>query len=329
MAHHEDREVSRRKLLGGLGTFAGASLLVGARKGAAASPAGETGAEGLPTFAPAGYVQPEGVIAPVAPAVNPAWTYLTVGYRSFFSQTPITTTVDVNGLHAATEGFFTAALDLPQGAILREATFHVYNASPSTGLSVGVGVLTPPSASMGGSFGFTSPNALVHTVTLTSFPFVNPIDNTLSGYLLSSFLTGGATFGLLGARLAWEKGLFFTAVNPQVRKLDTRSPGPFTGKLAGGVTIAPISLLPELPSGAKAAVLNVTVTQTEGAGFLGLFPDGTAWPHTSSINWSGPGQTVANGTTVSVSPAGALSIICGGTADAKAHVVVDLLGYYL
>jgi len=328
MAHHEDREVSRRRLLGGLGTFAGASLLVGARKGAAASAAGEAGADGLPTFAPAGYVQPEGVIAQVAPPVNPAWTYLTLGYRSFFSQTPVTTTVDANGLHAATDASFTAALDLPQGAILREATFYVFNASSNTGLGVGVGVLSPPSTFGGGSFGFSSPNALVHTVTLTGF-VGSPVDNTLRGYFLSSFLTGGATFGLQGARLAWEKGLFFTAVNPQIRKLDTRSPGPFTGKLAGGVTIAPISLLPELPAGAKAAVLNVTVTQTEGAGFLGLFPDGTAWPHTSSINWSGPGQTVANGTTVSVSPAGALSIICGGTADAKAHVIVDLLGYYL
>jgi hypothetical protein len=79
-------------------------------------------------------------------------------------------------------------------------------------------------------------------------------------------------------------------------------------------------------AGAKAALVNLTITNTEGSGFLGLFPTGTAWPGTSSINWSGPNQIVANSATVAVSPEGSIDIFCGG--GGRTHVVVDLLGYY-
>jgi len=184
MAEGEDRSVSRRKLLGGLGTFAGASLVVGARSGAAAPAAESPAFEGLPTIAPPGYVHPEGVIANVAPAINPAWTYRTLGWDAFFSQTPVATTVDLNGLHAPTDATFFAPVELPQGALLREATFFVYNASPTTGLAVGVAISAPPTVILGGAISFSQANALVHTVTISNFDIFNPVDNTSRGYAL-------------------------------------------------------------------------------------------------------------------------------------------------
>lgn len=280
---------------------------------------------GMPTsrLQPAG---PEAAPA-AAPAVNPAWSYLTLGYDSFHPTTALTTTVDGNGIRpTAGDGTFVYPLHLPQGAVLREATFYVYNVSTSTGLSVGIGVLTPPSTFVGGTFAFTSPTAGVHTVTISSISIGNPVDNTTLGYFLSSYLQAGGQFALQGARIAWENGLVLTPVRPQVRKLDTRLPGPLTGKVVDGQTIT-VPLTPELPAGAKLALANVTITETEGAGYLSLFPAGTPFPGTSTINWSGPGAIVANDTTVAVSTSGALSVYCGGTS-ARTHVIIDLLGYY-
>jgi hypothetical protein len=79
-----------------------------------------------------------------------------------------------------------------------------------------------------------------------------------------------------------------------------------------------------------AAILNVTVTATTGNGFLAVYPPGTPWPGTSTLNWSA-GQTVANGVQVGVGLGGNLGttgvwLRFGGMG--LAHVIVDLLGYY-
>ena len=152
------------------------------------------------------------------------------------------------------------------------------------------------------------------------------VNNTAFAYGLSAFLQPPETqFGFFGARVAWSNGLLLSQLSPQARKLDTRNPGPLTGKIITG-QIKTLALTPELIVGAKSALVNLTITNTEGSGFLGLFPSGTPWPGTSSINWSGPNQIVANSATVAVSPAGSIDIICGG--GGRTHVVVDLVGYY-
>jgi hypothetical protein len=79
-----------------------------------------------------------------------------------------------------------------------------------------------------------------------------------------------------------------------------------------------------------AALLNLTVTGTTGNGFLAVYPPGTPWPGTSTVNWSA-GQTVANGVQVAVGVGGdrataGVWLRCGG--GGQAHVIADLLGYY-
>jgi hypothetical protein len=77
-------------------------------------------------------------------------------------------------------------------------------------------------------------------------------------------------------------------------------------------------------NGVSAVVLNVTVTENTGDGYLSLYGAGTSRPATSSINWAA-GQTVANQVTVPVGTGGAVSIYnhLGSTA-----VIADVVGYY-
>ena len=224
---------------------------------------------------------------------------------------------------------FSAALDLPQGAVHAGGGVRVLQRQqPPTGLGVGLTRTSArvPERSAGASWpSADSCAARKHTIVITSLQpsATSTTWPSCTGCRPSS--SGRARFGFFGARVAWSNGLLLTQLSPQARKLDTRNPGPLTGKIITGQTKT-LALTPELIVGAKSALVNLTITNTEGSGFLGLFPSGTSWPGTSSINWSGPNQIVANSVTVAVSPEGSIDISCGG--GGRTHVVVDLLGYY-
>lgn len=89
----------------------------------------------------------------------------------------------------------------------------------------------------------------------------------------------------------------------------------------------------QFPDEAVAVTFNVTVTQTEGAGFVQVEGFGFADGSTSTVNWSSAGQTVANGgvarLTVAFDDPGAIGVHLGGLPSAKAHVVLDITGYYM
>jgi hypothetical protein len=99
------------------------------------------------------------------------------------------------------------------------------------------------------------------------------------------------------------------------------------GALAGGATRnVDCRLGGAVPAGASAVLLNLTAVSTTGAsGFLSLFPAGTTWPGNSSLNWSSPGQVVANTTTVAVRRSDATFTV---RASATTHFLVDVIGYY-
>lgn len=73
-------------------------------------------------------------------------------------------------------------------------------------------------------------------------------------------------------------------------------------------------------------MVNLTVTQTVGSGFLSVYAaDLTTPPTISSINWTATGQTVAN-LTVSACSLGSIKVTCGGTGST--HFLIDVLGVY-
>ncbi len=92
------------------------------------------------------------------------------------------------------------------------------------------------------------------------------------------------------------------------------------GTMSNGSTLTVATGL----SGAQAAVVQLTVTNTTAAGFLSAFAGGTAWPGTSDLNWV-PGQTTSVRAIVPVSSNGSIELyLHGGSAD----VLVDVSGSF-
>ena len=78
-----------------------------------------------------------------------------------------------------------------------------------------------------------------------------------------------------------------------------------------------------------AAFLNVTITETEGSGFLRVSGTDSSGerpiPVTSNVNWSQNGQTLANLVLTTVGSEAGVDIFAGGAG--RTHVVVDVQGY--
>ncbi|WP_370082632.1 TolB family protein [Streptacidiphilus sp. MAP12-16] len=131
-------------------------------------------------------------------------------------------------------------------------------------------------------------------------------------------------FGYYGGS---NTGQDFVGVAPN-RLLDTRhAVGVSTSTpLAAGHTIA-LQVTggnTGVPSGVKAVILNVTVTDTTGSGHLTAWADGSAQPSSSNLNWTGSSQTLPNQVIVPVGSNGKVDLYVNSTTD----VIADVFGYY-
>lgn len=113
------------------------------------------------------------------------------------------------------------------------------------------------------------------------------------------------------------------------RVVDSRSGlGTTTGRLNTGETRT-ISMSSIFSSGYDlTAVLNVTVTQTKGSGYLTLWQTGLSRPGISNINWWGSNQTYGNLAVVGLrkTPV-SFDVHCGGSGSAT-QIIVDVVGYF-
>jgi hypothetical protein len=115
-----------------------------------------------------------------------------------------------------------------------------------------------------------------------------------------------------------------------MRLLDSRvsTPGGPAGKLqpghSFGVTVPSLDGNPVV-----AAYLNVTITQTVGAGYLVVAPSDLSGerplPPTSNINWSTSGLTLANLVLTAVGGENGVEVHAEGSGPTD--VIVDLQGY--
>jgi hypothetical protein len=142
--------------------------------------------------------------------------------------------------------------------------------------------------------------------------------------------------GLLMAPLASSasastvSGSTYTAVTPY-RITDTRDGSnlPNAGKTlrAGGTITVQVTGTGDasgVPTGATAAALNVTATDTTAASYLSVYPASTSQPTVANLNFAA-GQTVAGFMMVPLSSSGAVTVFnYTGSAD----VVVDVDGFY-
>ena len=112
-------------------------------------------------------------------------------------------------------------------------------------------------------------------------------------------------------------------VLPAHRLLDTRAGA--TRPVDGATVRLALGGDADVPGEATAVVLNVTVTDTVGPGYVTVWPAGLARPVASNLNVNAAGQTVAN---LVVVPLGA-----GGSVDvflqSAAHLVADVVGAFV
>ena len=122
----------------------------------------------------------------------------------------------------------------------------------------------------------------------------------------------------------------FAALVP-ARLLDSRHDGSTVDgtivnlgiRAAGSVTELPVAGRGGVAADAPAVVLNVTVTDADGAGYVTVYPCGSPRPLASSVNFVG-GVTVANGVVGRVGAGGKVCLY----VSAAAHLVVDVAGYF-
>jgi alpha-tubulin suppressor-like RCC1 family protein len=93
---------------------------------------------------------------------------------------------------------------------------------------------------------------------------------------------------------------------------------------AGEVLVVPIRGAAPVPAtGVGAVVVNVTVTETEQAGFLTVWPEGTQ-PLASNVNYDRSGQTIANQVIVPIGADGAIRLF----TLSSTHIVLDVVAWY-
>uniref|UniRef100_UPI0039831D4C fibronectin type III domain-containing protein n=1 Tax=Lapillicoccus sp. TaxID=1909287 RepID=UPI0039831D4C len=117
----------------------------------------------------------------------------------------------------------------------------------------------------------------------------------------------------------------FTGITP-TRILDTRNglglPTATPAALGAGATMT--LTVPNLPPGATAVALNVTVTDPTAASYLTIYPGGTTRPTASNLNYE-PGQTIPNMVQV---PLGANNTVTIYNSAGTVEVIADLVGSY-
>jgi hypothetical protein len=312
--------MSRRGVLLGLGAAAGAaagaSLLVG-QHASAAAPASVHSLSALAGAAP----RPQAVGAQI-----PGLQYLAIDAQGFFPSDPKDKLYqDLTG----TEGFNAVpsrdviwySLPLPAGTQIHQINVGYQAGAPVVHINRRPLTQTAPAAAPTAVFTKTldtnpgGPGST--TVNLTTPVTILPD----ASYTISFDLDPGESIfnAQIGYLPPYQSFIPFTGSAPRV--LDTREPGPLTGKLK----IDEERTVDLGVSGARSAVINLTVTQTSASGYVAVFPANIAWPGNSSINWTSANTDIANAVITAVDPTGKIKIRGGGGANT--HVVIDRVGF--
>ena len=113
----------------------------------------------------------------------------------------------------------------------------------------------------------------------------------------------------------------FEAVAP-ARVLDTRSGTPLAARATGAIQVTGRGGVPA--SGVLAPVMNLTVTQPKAAGNLTAFPNGTAEPTASNLNFVA-NQTIPNLAITKIGVSG--RVAAKNNSPATLHLIADVFGY--
>src|SRR5215218_5514592 len=126
-------------------------------------------------------------------------------------------------------------------------------------------------------------------------------------------------------------GVGYVSLQAPARILDTRSDGSTVDGQFAGTGIRPFGSTLNLPTAGRAGVpgdavavvLNVTVTEAQGDGFITVFPCAGNRPTASNLNYV-VGTTRPNMVIAKIGAAGAVCLFNGGAT----HLIVDVTGYF-
>lgn len=313
--------LTRRHLIGGLGAAGVATATGVGLAGAASAAAGDQGGDG---GTPSTAAQPEVDSRDLA---NPI--VQTLGSIDFQPADSITYAyVNQGGVMAtgAAGTWFNAGLRLPVGAtitgtvvyldpngVARDVRFSRYNP-----LTTATFEILASATSTTGTVSEAVPMPITHTVEAGwNYRFdnirLNPAGAILYGAQVTYTIPPDPPFPTL------PTGFFVPFAGPP-RVYDSRTGA---GKLAANQErVIPLGV----PGTVKAAVFNITVTETETAGFVACFKADIPWPGNSSVNWYEGGANTANLVICAVDAAGAIKIRCGND---DTHVVIDMIGMFV
>jgi hypothetical protein len=312
-----DSQVTRRTLLAGAGVAAAAATIGTFATTAGAQADGSGGFSSSASDASGASLRPA--------ALTAGLTYLPVDPTLFepINSNQVRLVTAVNGTSITTPpGGLMAPVVVPVGSVLKEITFAYFSTAGTLnlalwkkGLTTAWNLLAPSPPT-----GLNLPNGPA-TQTAT-FTLTETVDGTSTYMILMNNITTTAQ-SVHGLLIGYAPPALppvppaYVAASPIARVLDTRTTG---GKL-GPDEERIISL--GVPGSVNGAVINLTITETEGAGFVAVFPADVAYPGNSSINWSAPNENIANGVITAVDPTGKVKIRGGVNPT---HVVIDVLG---
>lgn len=253
--------------------------------------------------------------------VDPALTYLPIDALGFFTDSD----TGINGRYSDNVSGtgsvnpntrISYSLPIPVGSVIRQLNVS-YMGNPIIEIfKRAFATPNPPTTPVQQTLPIGA-GVQTFTLNLTAPVVIDPAAGyTLRFYLAAGSSVFGATVGYVPATQS-----FTPFSGPVPRVLDTREAG---GKLAPNEERT-VNLG---FAGVRGAVLNLTVTATEGpmGGFVAVFPANIAWPGNSSINWSSPNQNVANGVITATDSSSQIKIR-GGSANT--HVVIDRIGWLI
>ena len=117
----------------------------------------------------------------------------------------------------------------------------------------------------------------------------------------------------------------YVALTP-FRLTDTRPHAPFGYSAINHNTIRiNITGKPGVPANATAAVINITLINSSGPGYISAFPSGSSVPNTSNVNADKAGQVIANLAHVRIGAGGNIDVL----RSMGAYIAVDLVGVYV
>ncbi|HLJ49158.1 MAG TPA: FG-GAP-like repeat-containing protein [Bryobacteraceae bacterium] len=230
--------------------------------------------------------------------------------------------------HWSDSGAIAHTVIIPRIAATYTATFKTQYSLTTAVSPTGAGTVSiPPNALDVGGFADTGTVVPITAVANSGFAFVNWTGPVASTTNASTTVTMTAPQTVTANFItAQTSGLQFIPVTP-CRVIDTRGPaGPFGGPAVGAGSIRSVTIpqsMCNIPAGALAYSLNVTVVPIVTLTYLSIWPAGQPQPVVSTLN-SFDGSIVANAAIVPAGSQGAISLF----ASDATQVIIDINGYF-